>query len=35
MGAGFGFIQFLKRSLDPNYILNPGVLYLDPEVSHA
>jgi FAD/FMN-containing dehydrogenase len=35
MGAGFGFLQFLKRSLDPNFILNPGVLYLEPEVSHA
>lgn len=35
MGAGFGFIQFLKRSLDPNFILNPGVLCLEPEVSHA
>jgi alkyldihydroxyacetonephosphate synthase len=35
LGAGFELIRLLKRSLDPNYILNPGVMYLEPEVSHA
>jgi len=35
LGAGFEFIKFLKRSMDPNFILNPGVLYLEPEVNHA
>jgi FAD/FMN-containing dehydrogenase len=35
MGTGFDFIKFLKRSMDPNYVLNPGVLYLEPEVNHG
>jgi FAD/FMN-containing dehydrogenase len=35
LGAGFDFIKFLKRSLDPNFILNPGVMYLEPEASHV
>jgi FAD/FMN-containing dehydrogenase len=35
LGAGFDFMKFLKRSLDPNFILNPGVMYLEPEASHA
>ncbi len=35
LGAGFEFIKLLKRSLDPNFILNPGVLYLEPEESHG
>lgn len=35
MGGGFEFIKLLKRSLDPNFILNPGVMYLEPEVSHV
>jgi hypothetical protein len=35
LGTGFEFIKLLKGTLDPNYILNPGVLYLEPEVSHA
>jgi FAD/FMN-containing dehydrogenase len=35
MVAGFDFLLHLKRSLDPNFILNPGVMYLYPEVSHA
>ncbi|MCL7455144.1 MAG: FAD-binding oxidoreductase [Anaerolineae bacterium] len=35
LGAGFDFLKHLKRSLDPNFILNPGVMYLEPEVSHA
>ena len=35
LGPGFELIKLLKRSLDPNYILNPGVMYLEPEVSHA
>ncbi len=34
LGAGFDFIKHLKRSLDPNFILNPGVMYLEPEVTH-
>jgi hypothetical protein len=34
LGAGFEFIRFLKRSMDPHYILNPGVMYLEPEASH-
>ncbi len=35
LGAGFDFIKFLKGSLDPNYILNPGVMYLEPEATHV
>lgn len=35
LGAGFELIKLLKRSLDPNYILNPGVMYLKPEVSRV
>lgn len=35
MGAGFDFMKHLKRSLDPNFILNPGVMYLEPEASHG
>ena len=31
LGAGFDFLEHLKRSLDPNFILNPGVMYLQPE----
>ena len=34
-GAGFDFIKLLKQSLDPNFILNPGVMYLEPEVAHV
>jgi hypothetical protein len=34
-GAGFDFIKQLKRSLDPNFILNPGVMYLQPEVANV
>ncbi len=33
--GGFDFIKFLKRSLDPNFILNPGIMHLEPEVSHV
>ncbi|MBN1314031.1 MAG: hypothetical protein JXA42_01140, partial [Anaerolineales bacterium] len=35
LGAGFDFMKHLKRSLDPNFILNPGVMNLEPEVSHG
>lgn len=35
LGAGFDFMKFLKRSIDPNYILNPGIMYLEPEASHV
>jgi FAD/FMN-containing dehydrogenase len=35
LGAGFEFIKLLKRTMDPNFILNPGVMYLEPEVSHG
>lgn len=35
LGAGFDFIKHLKHSLDPNFILNPGVMYLQPEDSHV
>lgn len=35
LGAGFALWQLLKRSLDPNYILNPGVLNLTPENAPA
>ncbi len=35
MGASFGLMKHLKGSLDPNYILNPGVMYLYPEKSYA
>ena len=35
LGAGFDFIKFLKRSLDPNFILNPGAMHLEPEASHV
>jgi FAD/FMN-containing dehydrogenase len=28
LGAGFEFMKFLKKSMDPNSILNPGVLML-------
>jgi FAD/FMN-containing dehydrogenase len=35
LGASFSLIKLLKRTLDPNFILNPGVLYLEPEESHA
>jgi FAD/FMN-containing dehydrogenase len=35
LGPGFELIKLLKRSMDPNYILNPGVLYLQPEVNNA
>jgi hypothetical protein len=31
LGPGFEFLKFLKSQLDPNYILNPGVLLLQPE----
>ncbi len=31
LGPGFEFLKFLKAQLDPNYILNPGVLLLQPE----
>jgi hypothetical protein len=31
LGAGFELMKALKRTLDPNYILNPGVLLLEPE----
>jgi FAD/FMN-containing dehydrogenase len=31
LGAGFEFLKFLKAQLDPNYILNPGVLLLQPD----
>jgi len=31
LGAGFELWKLLKRSLDPNYILNPGVLNLEPD----
>ena len=34
LGAGFDFMKHLKCSLDPNFILNPGVMYFEPEVSH-
>jgi FAD/FMN-containing dehydrogenase len=33
LGPGFEFLKFLKAQLDPNYILNPGVLLLQPEGS--
>lgn len=35
LGAGFDLIKLLKRTLDPNFILNPGVMYLEPEVNHG
>jgi FAD/FMN-containing dehydrogenase len=35
LGTSFEFIKFLKRSIDPNYVLNPGIMYLEPEVSHG
>ena len=35
MGTSFDFMKYLKRALDPNFILNPGVMYLEPEASHA
>jgi len=41
LGPTFELLKLLKRSLDPHYLLNPGVLYLQPEaeatpeVSHA
>jgi len=35
MGAGFEFMKQLKTWMDPNYILNPGIMYLEPEASHA
>jgi hypothetical protein len=35
MGAGFELIKLLKRTMDPNYILNPGVLYLEPETGNG
>jgi FAD/FMN-containing dehydrogenase len=35
LGAGFELVKLLKRSLDPNFVLNPGVMYLEPEASHA
>jgi hypothetical protein len=35
LGSGFGLLKLLKRTMDPNFILNPGVLYLEPEVSHV
>jgi FAD/FMN-containing dehydrogenase len=35
LGAGFEFWKLLKRSLDPNFILNPGVLNLDAETAGA
>jgi FAD/FMN-containing dehydrogenase len=31
LGAGFELMKALKRTLDPNYILNPGVLLMEPE----
>jgi FAD/FMN-containing dehydrogenase len=30
LGAGFALMRQLKSAMDPNYILNPGVLYLYP-----
>jgi hypothetical protein len=35
LGAGFDLIKLLKRTLDPNFVLNPGVLALEAEVSHG
>ncbi|MDY6876378.1 MAG: FAD-binding oxidoreductase [Chloroflexota bacterium] len=35
LGPGFELIKLLKQSMDPNYILNPGVLYLEQEVNDA
>lgn len=35
LGAGFEFLKLLKRSLDPNFILNPGVLGLYPEAERV
>ncbi len=35
LGAGFEFMKHLKRSLDPNFILNPGVMYLQPEANRV
>jgi FAD/FMN-containing dehydrogenase len=35
LGNGFGLLKLLKRTMDPNFILNPGVMYLEPEVSHV
>jgi FAD/FMN-containing dehydrogenase len=35
LGTGFEFIKLLKRTLDPNFVLNPGVMYLEPEASNG
>ena len=35
LGPSFELLKLLKRSLDPRFILNPGVLYLEPEAAHV
>jgi hypothetical protein len=31
LGPGFEFLKFIKAQMDPNFILNPGVLLLQPD----
>jgi FAD/FMN-containing dehydrogenase len=35
LAQNFELLKLLKRSLDPHFILNPGVLYLEPEAAHV
>jgi len=35
LGTSFELLKLLKRTLDPHFILNPGVLYLEPEATHV